>query len=292
MDQVARTRSIKPGFFTNDLLGEIHPLGRLLFAGLWCQADRNGFVEYRPRRLKAEILPFDDADVVALVGDLEARGFVKRFEDQGSEWLLITKFTAHQSPHPREPSLDLTFPSAKPEIFPARPTCGEVHELQALASAKTSPGEHDGAPWRAPKQAEIPTTSSSLLHFPSPLPSSVARPAEAGLPQQVQWSPQGGWQGITPEDRSEWRSAFPAIDIDTELSSAMVWLKAHPDRAKRTNWRKFLSSWFRNAQDRGGTRKGPGHGQASGPAAVKSWSDEDVARLAAAKQRESARAGP
>ena len=45
---MARTRSIKPGFFTNDLLGEIHPLGRILFAGLWCQADRLGIVEYRP----------------------------------------------------------------------------------------------------------------------------------------------------------------------------------------------------------------------------------------------------
>jgi len=285
---VARTRSIKPGFFTNDLLGEIHPLGRILFAGLWCQADRLGIVEYRPRRLKAEILPFDDADVAALVGDLEARGFVQRFQADGSEWLSITKFTAPQSPHPREPSLNLTIPLAKPGNYTAGPTCGEGHELQALASAETSPGEHDGAPGRAPRQAELPTTSSSLLHFPSPLPSSVARPADAGSPQQVRWASQGGWQGITPEDRSEWRSAFPAVDLDAELSAAGVWLKAHPDRAKRTNWRKFLSSWFRNAQDRGGTRKGSG----AAPPPVKGWSDEDLARLTAAKQREAARAGP
>lgn len=289
---MARTRSIKPGFFTNDLLGEIHPLGRILFAGLWCQADRHGVVEYRPRRLKAEILPFDDADVVALVGDLEARGFVQRFEADGSEWLAITKFTAHQSPHPREPSLNLTIPLAKPGNYTAGPTCGAGHELQALASAKTSPGEHDGAPWRAPKQAELPTTSSSLLHFPSPLPSSVARPADAGSPQQVRWAAREGWQGITPEDRSEWRSAFPAVDIDTELASSGLWLKAHPDRAKRSNWRKFLVGWLKNAQDRGGTRKGPGHGQQPGPSPVKGWSDEDVARLAAAKQREAARSGP
>lgn len=285
---MARTRNIKPGFFTNDLLGEIHPLGRILFAGLWCQADRLGIVEYRPRRLKAEILPFDDADVSSLVAELEARGFVQRFQADGSEWLSITKFTAHQSPHPREPSLNLTIPLSQPGNYPARPTCGEGHELQALASAETSPGEHDGAPGRAPRQAELPTTS--LLHFPSPLPlpSSVARPADAGLPQQVRWAAQGGWQGITSEDRSEWRSAFPAVDLDAELSAAGVWLKAHPDRAKRTNWRKFLSSWFRNSQDRGGTRKGA----APATTPLQTWSDEDLARLAATRQREAPRANP
>ena len=292
---MARTRSIKPGFFTNDLLGECAPLARLLFAGMWCQADRNGVVEYRPRRMKAEILPFDDgADVAALVAELEERGFVRRFKAEGSEWLVITKFSSHQTPHPREPSLNLTIPESQQadegsdSLLLKSP--GERQDEpgrapgRALASAKTGPGERQNEPGRAPEQAGFPTASSSLL--PSPLPSSVAGPADAGQPQQVRWASQMGWQGITAEDRAEWRSAFPAVDLDAELAACGVWLKAHPDRAKRSNWRKFLVGWLRNAQDRGGTRKGPGGGGGGiGPSPGKPWSDDDLRRLEEAKRR-------
>jgi len=54
---VARARNIKPGFFKNDQLAECHPLARLLFAGLWCEADRAGRLKDRPKRLKVECLP-------------------------------------------------------------------------------------------------------------------------------------------------------------------------------------------------------------------------------------------
>jgi hypothetical protein len=49
---MARSRNIKPGFFTNDELAECHPLGRLLFAGLWTIADKEGRLDDRPKKLK------------------------------------------------------------------------------------------------------------------------------------------------------------------------------------------------------------------------------------------------
>ena len=39
---MARTRSIKPSFFDNEILGDLPPLTRLLFIGLWGIADREG----------------------------------------------------------------------------------------------------------------------------------------------------------------------------------------------------------------------------------------------------------
>ena len=59
---MARARNIKPSFFTNDVLAEIDPLGRLLFIALWTMADREGRLEDRPKRIKAEALPYDDAN--------------------------------------------------------------------------------------------------------------------------------------------------------------------------------------------------------------------------------------
>lgn len=74
---MARARNIKPGFFQNELLAEIDPLGRLLFAGLWTIADREGRLEDRAKRIKVALLPYDDCDIDGLLGQLEKHGFTR-----------------------------------------------------------------------------------------------------------------------------------------------------------------------------------------------------------------------
>ena len=64
-----RARNIKTGFYKNDQLAECSLAARLLFPGLWMMADRDGRLEYRPKRIKAEVFPYDDVDVSALVGE-------------------------------------------------------------------------------------------------------------------------------------------------------------------------------------------------------------------------------
>jgi len=99
---MARSRNIKPGFFKNDMLAEIEPLGRLLFAGLWTIADREGRLEYRPRRIKVEVLPYDDCDVEKLLKDLDDKGFIQIYEVAENQYIQITNFLKHQNPHKNE----------------------------------------------------------------------------------------------------------------------------------------------------------------------------------------------
>ena len=75
-DVMARSRNIKPGFFLNDVLSEIEPLGRLLFAGLWTIADKAGRLRDSPKKIKACILPYDDCDVNNLLNELWKRKFI------------------------------------------------------------------------------------------------------------------------------------------------------------------------------------------------------------------------
>lgn len=98
-----RARNIKPGFFKNEQLAECSAFARLLFPGLWMMADRNGFLEYRPKRWKAEIFPYDDVDCASLCSELEKSGLVARYAVAGSEYLFIPKFKDHQNPHKNEP---------------------------------------------------------------------------------------------------------------------------------------------------------------------------------------------
>jgi Transcription initiation factor TFIID, subunit TAF6 (also component of histone acetyltransferase SAGA) len=100
---MARARNIKPSFFQNDALGELPALARLLFIGMWTIADYRGCLEYRPKRIKAQILPYDDdANIEALVMNLEESGFVTIYSNAGATYLKIKNFEKHQNPHKNE----------------------------------------------------------------------------------------------------------------------------------------------------------------------------------------------
>jgi hypothetical protein len=117
---VARTRNLKPSFFTNDQLGDIEPLGRLLFQGLWCHADRAGRLLDRGKKLKAEILPYDECDVEKLLGDLRSHGFIQRYIIADVPYIQISKFLKHQHPHGKEPESELPAPDKhRPRKVPA-----------------------------------------------------------------------------------------------------------------------------------------------------------------------------
>lgn len=97
-----RARNIKPGFFRNEQLLQVPPLGRLLFAGLWCLADREGRLLDRPAQIKWDVLPADDCDVNALLAELAMRGFIRRYTVDGTRYIEVTRFLAHQRPHYKE----------------------------------------------------------------------------------------------------------------------------------------------------------------------------------------------
>jgi hypothetical protein len=101
---MSRARNIKPGFFKNDRLAECDPLARLLFAGLWCEADREGRLEDRPKRIKIECLPYDECDANALLAQLEHAGFIARYTVNEFQYIQILEFKKHQNPHVREPA--------------------------------------------------------------------------------------------------------------------------------------------------------------------------------------------
>lgn len=97
-----RARNIKPGFFRNECLADCDPLSRLLFAGLWCVADKSGKFEWRPRRIKADLLPYDDCEIDKLLGDLVRCGFIEYYAANGIEYGRILNFDKHQKPHHTE----------------------------------------------------------------------------------------------------------------------------------------------------------------------------------------------
>jgi len=105
-----RARNIKPGFFKNEELSEMSTDVRLLFIGLWCLADREGRIEDRPKRIKAELFPFDSFDVDPMLNQLQSKGLIIRYEIENKKYLSVVNFVKHQDPHYREKASELPPP--------------------------------------------------------------------------------------------------------------------------------------------------------------------------------------
>ena len=100
---MARTRYIKPAFFKNEDLAELCFENRLFFIALWTLADCNGRVEFRPKRLKIEVFPYDqNIDIKKLAINLERYGFIRFYSVQEKDYIDIVNFSKHQNIHKNE----------------------------------------------------------------------------------------------------------------------------------------------------------------------------------------------
>ncbi len=107
---MARARNLKPALFMNEDLGTRDPLLTILFAGLWCLADREGRLEDRPLRIKAEIFPYrEKLDVNVYLTELYTLGLIQRYRVGDLALIQVTNFKKHQNPHKTE----------KDSIYPA-----------------------------------------------------------------------------------------------------------------------------------------------------------------------------
>ena len=134
---MARIRSIKPEIHLDEDLWDAEeetglPLFRA-FTGLWGQADREGRFEWRPRKLKAGVLPYSNDDFSRVLDALTTRGFVVRYKVGEREYGWVRTFTRHQVINGREAA----------SILPAPPD--DVHKTSGATSASTPGGRVDDA---------------------------------------------------------------------------------------------------------------------------------------------------
>lgn len=143
---MARTRNIKPGLFQNEVLATLSPITRYLFAGLWCWSDREGRMEDRPSRIRAQILPYDNysvQDVDKMLQDLanSPEPFIIRYGANGSKYLAIINFHKHQRPHHAEQASTVPAPTT---------TSTSTNQGAPMSGTTTEQGEYDDAPTQVP----------------------------------------------------------------------------------------------------------------------------------------------
>lgn len=210
---MARIRTVKPEFFTSEDIVALSPHARLLYIGLWCEADREGRLQWKPNTLKLRYLPSDDCDIGQLADELLARGLVVLY---GPGHAFIPKFNEHQHINPREAASKLPDPDASPRVSDASARVKSKIDAQVGREGKGKEGE---------ETRQDASQSKSVR--------KTAIPAGFGISERVQrWAGEKGYTRL-PERLERFVSVARAkgyqyIDWDEAFMNAI-----------RDDWAKF-----------------------------------------------------
>lgn len=230
---MARIRTIKPEFFTSEDIVSLSPMARILYIALWCEADREGRLVWKPLTFKLRYLPADDCNINALCDEIVERGLVRLY---GEGYAVIPSFGAHQHINPRESASQLPDPCASvtraARVGTRKPRASDV---QGGREGKGKEGNEDSGEPRgdSPPAATIPLVDGTEAAF-------------------------------TQAQVDDWGRAYPAVDVAQQLRQMRAWCIANPTRRKTARGvEAFIVGWLTKEQNSGRTAK---HGLAvSGP---------------------------
>lgn len=195
---MARIRTIKPEFFTSADIVSLSPMARLLYIALWCEADKEGRLVWKPATFKLRYLPGDACDVQALCDEVLGAGLVTLY---GEGFALIPAFKAHQHINPRESASQLPEPDASPTRKPRVGTRqSRDSDAQGGREGKGREGVDDASPsnfdvfWKAYPKKKAKEDALRAFEKRKPDGSLLALMLEAISLQSAtdDWAKEGG----------------------------------------------------------------------------------------------------
>lgn len=230
---MSRSRNIKPGLFRNEVLGTADPLLTILFEALWCLADRDGILEDRPLRIKADAFPYRDIrDMDGMLSELDRMGFITRYAVGSLRLIAVREFAKHQNPHKNEKPSGLPSLSERTDVVGSEPA-----KIGSARADSFNLIPDSGFPSPAEKSAGLVDVVLAAYHatLPNCARVEVMNPKRAKRIQlanklakqvceQQDWDfdPQGFWEGYFGECLAD------------------PWLRGDVPHAKNPRWKQNL----------------------------------------------------
>lgn len=222
---MARIRTIKPDFYTDETLGECSPTTRLLFIGMWSHADDHGNLDRSSKQLRAQVFPYDSLECEPLIQELLSKELVIEYQYEGKKYLHVPGFTEHQKIEKK------SLPKFPPyqESWSSRRVVGE-HSPPSSGSSlgregKVVEGSAEGKP---PVEAHTPKKTKTL---------------KSSIPEDF---------GLTDERKQYAEKHLPAVDaaalmaVFRSTSKAKGWQYADWDQHYQTlvrHWAPNSGHW-------------------------------------------------
>lgn len=227
---MARIRTIKPEFFTSEDIVSLTPLARLFYVSLWCESDREGRLEWKPRTLKYRYLPGDDCSVEDLGDELIKSGLIVLYEVDGKVYAEIPGFKKHQVINNRE---------SESTIPPKNDDAPFTRESDVKAEGKEGKEGKGKEGIKEKEEKENPDASPPAQ--PAPQKSTGAKVTGTRLPENFQ----------VPDDWIDWatdeRPDIPPPEMRTVAESFVdYWAAKAGAAARKVDWLATWRNWVRN----------------------------------------------
>lgn len=143
---MARLRTVKPEYWTDELVGQCSIAARLLFVGTWNFADDYGGLARSAKQLKAQVFPYDNIDCEPLIQELLAVGLLIEYEVDGKKYLHIRGFKKHQKVEkPAAPRIPLyeTSPTTHRPLTDPSPSSSGSSLGSGVESSRVESSRHE-----------------------------------------------------------------------------------------------------------------------------------------------------
>lgn len=207
---MARIRSIKPEFWTDESVMECSTTARLMFIGMWNFADDKGRLENSLRQIKAKIFPGDDLDLETIrrmLDELSSNELVLIYSVDNKEYIQI-KGWRHQKIDRPQPA---KYPDPPDNPNPIRRTFDDHSSGDRIGRDRIGEEKKDNA-------ADAATSEYAFT-------GKVVR--------------------LTKRDYENWSAAYTNIHLTAELTAYDDWLSTQPEQEKK-NWFFRLSGHLKN----------------------------------------------
>lgn len=204
---MARSRNIKPALFADDILADASPAARLLFIGLWTLADFRGNLEYRPKRIKAAIFPYDgdELNIIDLMYQLYQTGTIRFYTGStpglDRVYVNIRKFGQHQNPHKKEVDAGSDIPEYTDADLQA------IESIRDLYDSRSTPGNSRSI--RADSLIPLPDPCFPLTDPCFLITDTLQEKNEDNIPEQIQESPKVTDVSAKGNRFEEWWDQYP-----------------------------------------------------------------------------------
>jgi hypothetical protein len=268
---MARTRMIKPEFWSDEKLALLSLQARLTYIGLWNLSDDYGVVKGHPSWLKNSIYPYDDlrlGQFEAWLSELERIGRIVPFVADGEKFYCIRNFRRHQTINRpsqiRNPDVPLSLMEGSLSAHGALTDETETETETERETETTTAADDKNRP--PPKEdvkqedkADLPAPDAGR-HQPKPV-ARVSSPVKRKIEFDYET---GHFRHVLSELVEKWQQAYPAVDVLSELRRMETWAVANPVHRK-SNWQRFIVNWLTRSQDRAvrGGPNGPPEGEGS-----------------------------
>lgn len=285
---MARIRSIKPQFWSDEKIASVPIQARLLFIGTWSYADDNGVIRGNPAYIKSLVFPYDDnlrvGEVKKWIDALEEARMLIPLMYKGESYYVIRTFRSHQRIDTRYaneliPSMELeailshTGHTLSAHCAPVERTALEMEYIPVSSNEDYGvcmsdniiyPVEDQNACTREKKNTEGKLPAKCMAR-------KTLRKDDAGIstPQELSWREdfeiyksglRMAYKKLIQDDAwiSTQQRFYPGMNIALSLEKACVnywatetgWEHKRKQRTKNINWRNTLTNALSQKQNK------------------------------------------